>query len=177
MLDAYRDDEGVEGKVPGENRGRLRDDDGERKRAPKLRATVERLEFADGDGARLEPEAPIRVEVQVTATGWVKGPTLELAILDDAGTRLFVSRDDDPEGLPVLKPGEGFSAEVTLSNPLVPGRYGLECVVLHSAENRSGAVSEPRTLDFRVGGEPREGLVELPRTVAFSASGKLEPVS
>ncbi len=41
VLDAYRDDEGVEGKVPGEHRGRLRDDDGERKRAPKLRATVE----------------------------------------------------------------------------------------------------------------------------------------
>ena len=77
-------------------------------RERKRRATIEMIAIGgaeDVERPRVAVGEPLRVAVRAEATGWVQGPTLELAITDSDGSRIAVGRDSDPEGLPVLKPG------------------------------------------------------------------------
>ena len=72
------------------------------------RATLEML--ADGGRRRrrrprIAPASRCGRVIRAEASGWVRKPTLELAITDDDGIRIAVSRDADPDRLPVLKPG------------------------------------------------------------------------
>jgi ABC-type polysaccharide/polyol phosphate transport system ATPase subunit len=151
--------------------------DGASSRAP--RATIERL-LVNGEGdagpARVAAGDPIRVRIEATASGWVKGPTLQLAIMSADGATVFASRDSDLDRLPVLKPGQGLVGEATVENSLAPGRYRLECTLAHGAQDRKGTVSLPRSIDFEVDGAPREGLVALERTVALNPVRDLESV-
>jgi ABC-2 type transport system ATP-binding protein len=151
--------------------------DGSRSRAP--RATIESLLIRgneDSDYPRVAAGDPIRLRIQAIASGWVKGPTLQLAITSEDGAKVFASRDSDLDRLPVLKPGQGLVAEATLENSLAPGRYRLECSLAHGSEGRRGTVSPARSIDFEVDGVPREGLVALDRTVVLSPIRELEPV-
>ena len=153
---------------------RRRDSIGAGKRQP--RATLEMLpmEGADAVLSRIAPGEPLRALVRAEASGWVRKPTLELAIADDDGIRIAVSHDSDPDRLPVLKPGQRMEAEVSIEVPLAPGKYRLECVLLHDSGERRGPVSEVRSLDFEVDGEPGGGYVALERTVSLSTATRLE---
>jgi ABC-2 type transport system ATP-binding protein len=141
------------------------------------RATIEMLAIGgadDVDRPRVAAGEPLRAVVRAEASGWVQGPTLELAISDADGTRIAVGRDADPERLPVLKPGDKMTADVTLENRLAPGHYLLECTLRHDGKKRRGAVSDTRSLEFVVEGEPSGAVVMLERTVSLSPATKLE---
>jgi ABC-type polysaccharide/polyol phosphate transport system ATPase subunit len=144
------------------------------------RATIERLVLnaeEDAECARIASREAIHLNLEVSASGWVKGPTLELAIATEDGAKVFVSRDCDLERLPVLRPGQRLVAEATLANSLMPGRYRLECVLTHGDnQDRSGPVSRVRAIDFEVEGDPGDGLVALERNVVLSRAKALEPV-
>jgi ABC-2 type transport system ATP-binding protein len=175
VVEAYRSDARPDPeKAPAKRR---RETDGKRRERPR-RATIEMIAI-DGlvAGCRLAAGEPLRASIRATASGWVHAPTLELAITDGNGTRIAVSRDRDPDQLPVLKPGEAMEARVVVENPLAPGRYRLECTLMHAGETRSGAVSDTRSLEFEVDGDASEangGLVELERSVSLSQAGKLQ---
>jgi ABC-type polysaccharide/polyol phosphate transport system ATPase subunit len=141
------------------------------------RATIETLVVNgdDSDRPQIRPGEPIHLRVEVSAAGWVKGPTLELEITSEAGAKVFVGQDSDLEHLPALKPGHRLVAEVTLENPLTPGSYRLECALAHGTEERSGRVTEARAADFDVVGDRSEGLVTLERTVILTRATSLEP--
>ena len=152
----------------------------ERRRERKRRATIEMIAIGgaeDVERPRVAVGEPLRVAVRAEATGWVQGPTLELAITDADGSRIAAGRDSDPEGLPVLKPGERMTADVSVETPLAPGHYELECTLMHDGEKRSGAVSDTRSLEFVVEGEPTSAVVMLERTVSLASASKLELAS
>lgn len=165
--------EGEQARASGEDRSA----GPEPVRAP--RATIEMLTIAGAEGsdrARIASGDALDLSIEVEASGWVRNPTLELSISGEDGTKIFVGRNGDPERLPVLKPGERFSASAVIENPLAPGRYRLECFLLHSTEARSRPVSAVRSLDFEVEGEPCAGFIELERTVALNPASTLELV-
>jgi ABC-type Fe3+/spermidine/putrescine transport system ATPase subunit len=141
------------------------------------RATIEMIAIGATDKVdrpQVGPGETLRVAIRAEASGWIHGPTLELAISDADGTRIAVGRDSDPDRLPVLRPGEKMTAEVTVENQLAAGHYQLECTLLNEAENRSGAVSDTRSLEFVVDGEPSGAVVMLERTVSLSPASGLE---
>lgn len=180
VLEAYRGEPSAEtaARTPEEPARKRRSgvQSSARKGAQRTWATVGTLVVQGSEGSdepRIAAGEPLGVWIEAEASGWVHGPTLELAISDEDGTTIFVGRDSDRDRLPVLKPGDRLTAEITFENPLTPGRYRLECALLQDAENRSGAVSPVRSLDFAVDGDPREGLVALERTVALNPSSRL----
>jgi ABC-2 type transport system ATP-binding protein len=178
VFDAYREERLARaGGTTGPGAGADRPSDGARSRPP--RATIERLLLngeEDGQDPRLAASEPIRVRIEAIASGWVKGPTLQLAITSGDGAKVFASRDSDLDRLPVLKPGQALVAEATLENSLAPGHYRLECTLAHGAEGRSGRVSPPRAIEFEVEGAPADGLVELERRVVLTPARDLEAV-
>jgi ABC-2 type transport system ATP-binding protein len=181
VLDAYRAErlarlgkstaDEAESKRGAEDRER----NGARARPP--RATIETLVLENGAGSDLSTlgagEA-IRLLIEVKASGWVKAPTLVLAVKSEDGVEMFASRDSDVDRLPALKPGEGLVAEATLENSLAPGRYRLECNLSHGDDR--GAVSPTRAIGFEVDGVAREGVVALERSVVLRPATSLEPI-
>jgi ABC-2 type transport system ATP-binding protein len=179
VLRVYREriaaeDSGDRGRAPGGG-----DRFGTIKPARTVRATVERLELAgtrSGDRPRVAGGEPLRLYIDVSAVGWVQAPTLELAVSSEQGGTVFVCREGDREHLPVLKPGERLTGEATVENTLARGRYRLDCVVLHEADTGARTVSERRSIEFEVEGNPRGSGIGSGRHRERAPEAKLELV-
>jgi ABC-type polysaccharide/polyol phosphate transport system ATPase subunit len=177
VLEAYRSEGlGAGGGRPADDRRAVkRRPTWPRPRAP--RATIETLYLTGAeDGTRVAAGEPLRMRIEAQASGWVRGPTLELAITGADGTTILAASDSDLERLPVLRPGDRMTAEVTVGNPLTAGRYRLDCMLRHGADHRTGPASEVRSVDFEIDGDTGGGLVALERTAALDSATKLELV-
>jgi ABC-type polysaccharide/polyol phosphate transport system ATPase subunit len=140
--------------------------------APDYRARIDGLAISgpEGPDATLPPETPIEIEASIDVERPIRAAGLRLEIRTEHGARVFSPSDpDETSEVAELGPGERVRAHLTVENRLSPGRYRLNCVVLHSDEGGMVAASPTESLAFEITGavHPGTGLVSLDHSVRF----------
>ena len=145
---------------------------------PDYRARIDALAVSGirGDEATLAPGAPIEIEASIEVERAMRVPGLRLEIRTEHGARIF-SPPDPVGGIdsPEYGPGERVRAHLSIENRLSPGRYRLNCVVLHAGGEEPVAASPTESLAFEITGDahPGTGLVSLDHEVRFEPEREL----
>ena len=114
----------------------------------------------------LEQHVPIRLDLELEAQHRLPAPIFVLNVIAEDGTVVAQLTKPAPEA---MEPGQRVRLAGTLDNPLVPGRYHLDCWVRQDGARGGMRVQAMRVVSFLVfGTAPRHGLVAL--------RGELEPV-
>jgi ABC-2 type transport system ATP-binding protein len=136
------------------------------------RVVSAQLRDESGQAVRhLEQGSPLRLEAVLEARSDLVRPTFIVhGLTEDQGTVLFeFSLGLDQEGHTV-RAGERLHLSGEIENPLVPGRYMLNCWVRHDGEGGSMAVHALRLLHFKVyGTAPRHGFISVPGALRMTA--------
>jgi ABC-type polysaccharide/polyol phosphate transport system ATPase subunit len=139
---------------------------------PEPRARISNLWIRGSNGkeATVGVGDPIYVEGAVEVDRPIRAAGLRLEIRTEHGARVF-SPEDSSTGKDVREYGAGqrLRAQVAIENRLSPGRYRLNCVVLHADGTEAVAASANSSLAFEVAGSahPGAGLVRLGHQVRF----------
>jgi ABC-2 type transport system ATP-binding protein len=111
----------------------------------------------------LEQGAPLRLDAVLEATSELVQPTFVVHGLTEPGMVLFEFTLGLDEGGDTVPAGRRLHLSGEIDNPLVPGRYMLNCWVRHHVAEGGLAVQALRLLHFTVyGTAPRYGLVSVP---------------
>ena len=136
---------------------------------PDLRARLVDAWLENDAGQRVqevEHGEPIRLRAVVEARHELAAPLFGLHVLTADGVGVFGLRRSLSVSEPQsdrLVPGQRVRIDATLQNPLVPGRYLLNCSVLRKRAQGDVAVQILRLLDFGVHGtEPGLGIISVP---------------
>ena len=96
---------------------------------------------------------PICVRVSFAARRDLHEPVFGLQVLDRSGTPVFAAdQTQGGSGPPLVPSGERVDVRARLDNPLLPGRYTINCSVFRR-EGERGALQLFRLADFTVAGE------------------------
>ena len=120
----------------------------------------------DRAGRRLEhiwEGEPIVLQLIVAAERRVRRPLFGFEVLNVEGVPILsfsnehVLRDDD-----ALEPGQRLRLTARLENPLVPGRYSVNCSIARNGTIGDVVLRDLRLLDFLIrGSEPKPGMVAV----------------
>jgi ABC-type polysaccharide/polyol phosphate transport system ATPase subunit len=148
--------------------------------APDYRARIDGLAISgpEGPDATFPPGTPIEIEASIDVERPIRAPGLRLEIRTEHGARVFSPSDpDETAEVAELGPCERVRAHLTVENRLSPGRYRLNCVVLHSDGDGIVAASPTESLAFEVTGaaHPGTGLVSLDHSVRFEPEREFSP--
>jgi len=145
---------------------------------PDVHARVVSASLEDESGVRVdnvEQGRAIGLDVVVEARRELERPVFGLHFLNAEGAVVFGFNVDpvDEDGRPVAAMGPGDRVRIggRVQNPLLPGRYFVNCWVFRQ-RNQSGALQLIKLLDFVVyGTSPGPGLIDAQADVA----ARLEP--
>jgi energy-coupling factor transporter ATP-binding protein EcfA2 len=143
---------------------------------PDVHATVEEvwLEGADGTPTEnVEQGEPIKINMVVRARDELIEPVFGLHFLDSAGVRVFGFNQEltIPDGEPDrLLPGQRARVRASIENPLLPGRYYVNCWISRNRTQGDVALQIVQLLDFVVFGT-RQG----PGIVSVEVDGEAIP--
>jgi lipopolysaccharide transport system ATP-binding protein len=120
---------------------------------------------------QLEQGAPLRLEAVLEARSDLVRPTFVVhGLTEDQGTVLFEFSLGLDEGGHTVRAGQRLHLSGEIENPLVPGRYMLNCWVRHDGEGGPMAVQALRLLHFKVyGTAPRHGFISVPGALRMRA--------
>jgi ABC-2 type transport system ATP-binding protein len=119
----------------------------------------------------LEQGSPLRLEAVLEARSDLVRPTFIVhGLTEDQGTVLFEFSLGLDQGGQTVRAGQRLHLSGEIENPLVPGRYMLNCWVRHDGEGGPMAVQALRLLHFKVyGTAPRHGLISVPGALRMTA--------
>jgi ABC-type polysaccharide/polyol phosphate transport system ATPase subunit len=121
------------------------------------------LENADGvRDDNVEQGAPIRLHAVFEARHELDDPGFGFHVLDANGVAVFGFNPELDEDSRRMSPGQRVALSGTFANPLLPGRYFLNCWVTRSRTQGDLALHALRLLDFVVyGTQPGLGIVSV----------------
>jgi len=129
---------------------------------PDFNVTVERAHLRDAAGAaveNVEEGVPLELEVRMVARRPFQAAELRFEIRreDHVVVSAFSRRIDEP-----VAEDQVITLAGRIDNPLVPGRYHLDCWVVREGHGGDVAIQAVRVLGFVVyGTSAREGVVSL----------------
>jgi energy-coupling factor transporter ATP-binding protein EcfA2 len=133
---------------------------------PDVNVKVLDVWLEDQDGARVENVEqckPFVVNLLAEARHELTGPVFNFHTLNEDGVWVFAFSDSlaDRDGQPErVAAGQRLRIAATIENPLVPGRYSLECWISRSRDQGDVALHVLKLLDFFVyGTKPGPGSV------------------
>ncbi len=142
---------------------------------PDVNVTLLDVWLADESGTRVENLEQGRVfSFNLVAEGRqeMNAPVFNFHCLNMDGNWVFAfdKAVQAPDGLPArLRTGERIRITAEIDNPLVPGRYALECWISRSRDEGGMAIHIVRLLDFFVfGTNPSAGNVAMSGDVEIS---------
>jgi ABC-type polysaccharide/polyol phosphate transport system ATPase subunit len=138
---------------------------------PETRARIRNLWIrgSNGSQATIGVGEPIYVEGSLEVERPIRAAGIRLEIRTEHGARVFSPEDTSLGEVREYAAGQRVRAQVAIENRLSPGRYRLNCVVLHANGSEPVAASANRSLAFEVAGQahPGAGLVRLGHQVRF----------
>jgi ABC-2 type transport system ATP-binding protein len=145
---------------------------------PDVNVSLVDVWFEDADRHRInnvEQGEPIRFHLVAEARQELVRPAFSFHFLNSDGAWIFrstVEVSPHGEGPDRVAAGERISISGTIENPLLPGRYSVECWISRQQDEGGVALHVLRLLSFLVyGTRPGAGNVSLPADV----SAVLEP--
>ena len=130
---------------------------------PDVNVSLEDVWFEDEDGSRIdnvEQGQPIRFRMVAAARQELIRPVFSFHFLTSEGAWVF--RSAVTVDAARVAAGERVRISGTIENPLVPGRYRVECWITREGEQERVALHVLRLLDFLVyGTRPGPGSVTL----------------
>ncbi len=129
---------------------------------PQLNAKLVEATLEDGEGKKLtnvEQGESFRLRARIAARVDLFDPVLAIHCTNAEGTQVFSLHrriDGGEEGEASVRSGEEIELEGEISNPLVPGRYFLNCWVTMQLEGGEMSTGILQLLDFVVYGTARE---------------------
>jgi ABC-2 type transport system ATP-binding protein len=155
--------------APGGERG------GEAPRAvPDVHARLVEAWLEDGAGERVEnveQGQPIRLNVVLEARRELDRPIFAIHVLNSDGATVFGFNITYADGQGQIGEGERVRLSGTIENPLLPGRYFMNCFI-YREDRRRGALQAVHLPDFVVfGTKPAPGIVSVRTDVRAVAEG------
>jgi ABC-2 type transport system ATP-binding protein len=137
-------------------------------------ARVVRAQLSDERGQairHLEQGDPLRLDAVLEARSDLVRPTFIVhGLTEEQGTVLFEFTLGLDEGGERVQAGRRLHLSGEIENPLVPGRYMLNCWVRHDGDGGPMAVQALRLLHFKVyGTAPRHGFISVPGALHMRA--------
>jgi ABC-2 type transport system ATP-binding protein len=131
-----------------------------------------RLSDERGQSIRhVEHGDPLRIDAVLEARSELVRPTFIVhGLTEEQGTVVFEFTLELDQGGDRIAAGQRLHLSGEIGNPLVPGRYMLNCWVRHHGDGGPMAVQALRLLHFTVyGTAPRYGFVSVPGTLHMKA--------
>jgi hypothetical protein len=131
---------------------------------PAINAAAKRVE-------NVEQGQPIRLNVVLEARRELDRPVFAIHVLNSDGATVFGFNITYADGQGQIGEGERVRLAGTIENPLLPGRYFMNCFI-YREDRRMGALQAVHLPDFVVfGTKPAPGIVSVRTDVRAVAEG------